>query len=260
MQELRRIDVFQDLSELELRPLSELFDEVSLPANHMIFRQGDFAEAFYVIREGGVVIFRDGGEHEPVQLLARLSSGDHFGEFGIYEELIYSASVRTSEPSRILQIGKQALLSVLLDHPTVALRLQPAAAARQHGSAQVSGLARRREVRTIIDKEVALALDDGTTMATRLLNLSRGGLCFRNVPPGWEVGRRVRFHVGLGTGMLQLGGKISWIRDETVGVIFTQRSQGHYMKIQWTLRQLVGQKREVLANKAAAPRLRAAGG
>ncbi len=253
VQKLRKIDIFRDLSDGELRALSELFEEVSLAANHLVFRQGDYAEAFYVIQQGTVVIFRDGGEDEPVQLLARLGPGDHFGEFGIYDELIRSASARTAEPSRILRIGKRELLGVLFEHPTVALRLQTAAA-RQHGSVQVSGLARRREVRTIIDKEVVLMLADGTSTKARLLNLSRGGLCLRGVPEAWEVGRRVRFHLGLGTGMLQLGGEVSWVRDDTVGVTFTQRSQGHNTKVQWALRQLVGQRQQALSEAAELPR------
>lgn len=253
LQELRKIDIFRDLSDGELRSLSELFEEVSFAANHLVFRQGDLAEAFYVVQEGAVVIFRDGGEEEPVLLLARLGPGDHFGEFGIYDELIRSASARTAEPSRILRIGKRALLGVLYEHPTVALHLQTAAA-RQQGSARVSGLARRREVRTIIDKEVVLMLADGTSTKVRLLNLSRGGLCLQGVPASWQVGRRVRFHVGLGTGMLELGGEVSWIREGAVGVLFTQRSQGHNTKIQWALRQLVGQRRRSLSESAERPR------
>lgn len=255
-QELRRIEIFRDLSDRELDPLLEFFDEISLPANHVIFRQGELAEAFYVIKEGGVVIFRDDGDREPVQLLARLGAGDHFGEFGIYDEFIRSASVRTSEPCQILRIGKQDLLTVLVEHPTVALRLQTAAA-HHHDTTQVSsptqasGLANRREVRTIIDREVVLMVEEGTSMKVRLLNLSRGGLCFRGVPAGWEVGRGVRFHLGLGTGMLQLSGEISWIRSDAVGVIFIQRSRGHYMKIQWALRQLVGQQRAALGQVAS---------
>lgn len=259
-QELRKIEIFRDLSDRELQPLCSLFNEVRLPANHVIFRQGELAEAFYVVHEGGVVIFRDDGENEPVQLLARLQAGDHFGEFGIYEELIRSASARTSTPSRILRISKQALLGVLVEHPTVALRLQTAAA-RRHDSTQISGLARRQEVRTIIEKDVVLTVEDGTSTTVRLVNLSRGGLCLRGVPESWAVTQHVRFHLGLGSGMLQLGGDVSWIRGEAVGVIFTQRSQGHNMKIQWALRQLVGQKSEVLVRQAAEePRLMAAGG
>lgn len=257
-QELRRIEIFRDLSDAELRRLSSLFEEESLPANHVVFRQGDDAEAFYVIKDGDVVIFRDEGDNEPVQLLARLGPGDHFGEFGIYNELIRSASARTSEPSHILTIGKKALLGVLLEHPTVALRLQTAAA-RHQGSAKIAGFARRREVRTIIDRDVVLTVEDGTAMKARLVNLSRGGMCLRGVAAHWDVGERVRFHIGLGNGMLQLGGLVSWIRDDLVGVSFTQRSQGHNVKIQWALRQMVDQKREAMAREIAEPRLRAAG-
>lgn len=240
--ELRKIEIFADLTDRELRGLAGLFEEAPLPANHVIFRQGDLAEAFYVIREGAVVIIRDGGDDEPVQLLARLGPGDHFGEFGIYDELVRTASARTAEPSRVLRLDKQALLGVLAEHPTVALRLRTAAG-RRPGTARPGaaplGLGRRREVRTLIGRDVALTLDDGTSRRARLVNLSRGGLCLAGVPEAWRAGQRVRFHLGLGSGVIQLDGEVAWIRDDAVGVAFTQRSQGHYMKIQWTLRQMV---------------------
>jgi len=200
-----------------------------------------------VIREGAVVIFRDGGDDEPVQLLARLGPGDHFGEFGIYDELVRTASARTAQASRILRLDKLALLGVLAEHPTVALRLQTVAGRRPvaapPGAARL-GLGRRREVRTLIGRDVALTLEDGTSQRARLVNLSRGGLCLSGAPAVWRAGQRVRFHLGLGSGMIQLDGEVAWRRDDAAGVAFPQRSQGHYMKIQWALRQMFRETRK----------------
>ncbi len=240
-QELRRIEIFRDLADDEFLQVAAYLEELNLPANHVVFRQGDEAEAFFVIRTGTVVVFRDGGKNEPVQLLARLGAGDHFGEFGTCDGRRRAASARTCEPTQILRLHKEALVHLLPHCPTLALGLQTA---RRQGHA-VPGLARRREVRTVVDKPVAVMLEDGTSVMTRLVDLSRGGLCLAGSPPSWQVGQWVKFHLNLGPGMLQLGGRVRWIRedDDSIGVTFMQRSQGHNMKIQWALRQLVGPKR-----------------
>ncbi len=249
-QELRRIEIFRDLADDEFHQVAACLEELNLPANHVVFRQGDEADAFFVIRTGTVVVFRDGGKDEPVQLLARLGAGDHFGEFGTCEGRRQAAAARTCEPTQILRLHREALHSLLPHCPTLALGLQ---LARRQGA--VPGFARRREVRTVVDKPVAVMLEDGTSVITRLVDLSRGGLSLAGSPPSWQVGQWVKFHLNLGPGMLQLGGRVRWIRedDDSVGVTFMQRSQGHNMKIQWALRQLVG---TTTRGEASAPRVR----
>ena len=249
-QELRRIEIFSNLADDELHQVSTYLEELNLPANHVVFRQGQKADAFLVIRTGTVVVFRDGGKNEPVQLLTRLGAGDHFGELGICEGRRQAASARTCEPTQVLRLHKDALAHLLPHCPTLALGLR---LARRHGNT-VPGFARRREVRTIVNKSVAIMLEDGTSMMTRLVDLSRGGLCLAGSPPSWQVGQWVKFHLNLGPGMLQLGGRVRWIRedDDSIGITFMQRSEGHNMKIQWALRQLLGTER----GEAPAPRFR----
>lgn len=245
--ELQRVDIFRDLASEDLRRLSKLFVEVGYPANHVVFDQGERAEAFYVVKSGGVMIFRD-VEGEPVEILARLGEGDHFGEFGIYDEIRRSAAARTTEASRILEIKRQDLLQVFTHQPTLALRLQ-SAAARRHATSTVPGLGRRREVRTRVNRQVVVMLPSGLSVLCRLVNLSRGGLCLKGVPSTWKVGREERFHLGIGSSLVELQARICWIRDETVGVSFVDRIPGHDMKIQWALRQLA----EPMAEAAASP-------
>ena len=233
----RRESFFGGFVSRERHFLARLFKEVSLPANHVVVRQGDVPEGFYLVEEGTVVVFRDGGEGDPVQLLTCLGPGDHFGELGLCAHRVGSASVRTSEPCRCLRLSRQTLCDVLPEHPTLGLRL-PTAGGRSR-AAGLSRFSHRREVRTRVDRPVGLMLADGTSTLTRLVDLSRGGLCLNGAPPDWETGRTVRFHLGLGSIILQLAGQVAWSRDDAVGVAFKERSQGHNMKIQWALRQLV---------------------
>ena len=151
-QELRRIEIFKNLTDDEFHKVAVYLEELNLPANHVVFRQGDKADAFFVIRTGTVVVFLDGGKNEPVQLLARLGAGDHFGEFGTCDGRRRAAAARTCEPTQVLRLHKDALVHLLPHCPTLALGLQTA---RRQGHS-VPGFARRREVRTVVDKTVAI--------------------------------------------------------------------------------------------------------
>src|ERR1700709_1875378 len=68
---LRQVSLFADLDEDQLGRLAGLASEVSYPANHILFREGDPVDSFYLVREGGVTVFRD-TKGKPIQLLARL--------------------------------------------------------------------------------------------------------------------------------------------------------------------------------------------
>jgi CRP-like cAMP-binding protein len=75
---LRRIHLFQDLTDEELLTLVASIEEQTRPEGESIFTQGDDAEQFYIIQRGAVRITRlDRGED---QELAQLSDADYFGE------------------------------------------------------------------------------------------------------------------------------------------------------------------------------------
>lgn len=242
--DLRRCDLFRDLTDHQLARIRGCFEPIEIPAGHLVFQEGDLAEDLYLVGTGTVMVFRD-AVGVPVQTLAHLRRGDFFGEMGLLCDIERSASVRATEPSRILKIHKQELFDVLDQHPDIKRRLQMTAAQRHSANmASTLELGRRREVRIRFRHRVTLELDDQETCSATLENLSLGGLCLRGAPESWEVARKVHFGLGLKVGMLPLAARVAWRRGDlsqgdTIGLSFQKMSSNHDKMIQMAIHLLL---------------------
>src|SRR5687767_8496157 len=74
---LRRIPLFADLEDGQLQRLEGMIREESSPAKRVIFREGDLVDAFYIVKEGLVTVYRE-EKGKPLQVLARLEEGGYF--------------------------------------------------------------------------------------------------------------------------------------------------------------------------------------
>lgn len=237
--ELGRTFLFRELDEPELDELAGLFTELEAEAEELIIDAREGAEAFFVVRSGRVVVFRD-LVGEPVQLLARLERGDFFGELGIFDHAKHSVSVRSSEAATLLRAERGDLLRFLTERPNIRLKLQMAALQR-HGAriAAALELGRRREVRMSLHRRVTLEPEGGPPAEVVLSNLSIGGLSLEPAPESWREGVEVRFTLHLPQGVLELAGQIAWRRSEAVGVAFIQTHPQHDLVIQMAIRTLL---------------------
>ena len=78
---LKKVPLLSELGGRELEEVGRLADEVDLPANHVLMRQGSSGSEFYVIVDGKVRIERDG------KAIATLGPGDFLGENNIANEV-----------------------------------------------------------------------------------------------------------------------------------------------------------------------------
>jgi CRP-like cAMP-binding protein len=236
---LRRVRPFIELDKDELHRLANAFSERLLPAGHHIYRIGDTPNAFYVVREGEVALYRD-KPGSPTQLQAHLGPGDFFGETGLFDDAAHTVSASTNVTSRILEIRRKTLLDFLDDHPEVALRLQMAAA-RRH-SQNVSDaleLGRRNEVRISLALEANLRLEGGAiNRRVKVENLSLGGVCLRDVPLAWDRHWTVRFTLLFEGLELPVIGRVAWRRGDAVGIAFTRTDSAHEDRVQAMMRRL----------------------
>ena len=237
--DLGRVELFRDLDRDELQRLADRFVEIEVESGRLILQQGQPSEEFYVLAEGALAVFRD-VIGSPVQLLARLHEGDFFGELGLFIEGQNVASVRASEPSRVLKISKQKLLRFLEDHPPIFHKLQMAAA-RRHSANMAAALemGRRREVRIRCRHQVLVKLEDGETHSVVIENLSLGGVCLSGFPEAWGLGDEVTFWLAIRENEIELRGRVAWVRDGSVGVAFVRRSPNHDMILQMATRLLL---------------------
>jgi putative methionine-R-sulfoxide reductase with GAF domain len=87
----------------------------------IIFREGDAADALYVIQSGKINVTKKATSGELV--IATLQSGEIFGEMALFDRLPRSATARASGNATILTIDKKKLFSTISRDPTLVFKL-----------------------------------------------------------------------------------------------------------------------------------------
>ncbi|MDP9193269.1 MAG: cyclic nucleotide-binding domain-containing protein [Acidobacteriota bacterium] len=98
--------------------LGELVDRAvvtSFGKDAVVFKQGDMAETFYLIRNGMVKISKKSGDKEVV--LSYLVAGNFFGEAALFSEAARTATVTTIFPSDLIKLSKRDFDNFLNAHP-----------------------------------------------------------------------------------------------------------------------------------------------
>jgi signal transduction histidine kinase len=118
---LRRLTLFADLPEADLRALYDKAEPLTLAAGDWLMREGELGDSLYVVLEGGIEITKRSGEQEVA--LALRGPGEVIGEMALLEQTPRSATGRAAQASRLLKIEKDAFRQVLSASPTAALAL-----------------------------------------------------------------------------------------------------------------------------------------
>lgn len=95
---LKSIPLFEGVSDDELDQIAPFANEVLVEEDRELVREGDFSYEFMVIEEGEAEVSR----HE--EHLADLGPGDFFGEIGLLEKTLRSATVRAKTPMRVVTL------------------------------------------------------------------------------------------------------------------------------------------------------------
>jgi CRP-like cAMP-binding protein len=99
---LRSVELLRSLDLYAIGALAEAAREEAFPAAHNIINEGEVADRFFIIRSGDVNVTRF-GEDGRAHRIAKLGSGDWFGEAGLLDATKRNANVRVG-PSRPAQV------------------------------------------------------------------------------------------------------------------------------------------------------------
>jgi CRP-like cAMP-binding protein len=101
--ELRNIGLFGALSDDVLEYLAKLLTVETPPAGATLFREGEDANAMFVVINGEVEVLKKSKRSVEARV-AVLGPGDWFGEMSIVDIQPRSATVRALAPSRLLRV------------------------------------------------------------------------------------------------------------------------------------------------------------
>jgi CRP-like cAMP-binding protein len=103
---LKRVPLFANLSDEELDRISENLASERVPAGHIIIRQGEPGDRFYIIDKGNVVVWQKGPDEIDERMVQRLGPGQYFGEIALVTDAPRNATVKATTPVYLLSLGK----------------------------------------------------------------------------------------------------------------------------------------------------------
>ncbi|MEA2080725.1 MAG: Crp/Fnr family transcriptional regulator [Pseudomonadota bacterium] len=139
-----KVPLFSGLSGPELTILGQHATLRTYPKNTLVINEGDEANALYVVISGQVKVFLSNEDGKEI-IVNMQGPCEHFGELALLDSTPRSASVMTSEKTKLAIVSKSEFQRMLAKHPGIALSL-------------IRDLTRR--VRVLSDNVKSLALLD----------------------------------------------------------------------------------------------------
>ena len=126
--QLRSVPLFASLSEEFIEYLRQNVELVSCNQGQIICKEGEDADAFYLIRSGAVRV----SQHMPGGEIVRtyLSRGDYFGEIGLLRSIKRTATCSALDAVDVVKMPAAEFNLMLEKFPDVRAQLEPVAAAR----------------------------------------------------------------------------------------------------------------------------------
>jgi SulP family sulfate permease len=112
--------LFADLTDEQLAEFAAFLEPVEVRTNRIIVKIGEPGDAMYLIHRGEVRVSQLVENRETI--LAKLETGDFFGEFCLFGDGKRSADVVADNDCLLLKLSREGFLTVLEQHPATAAR------------------------------------------------------------------------------------------------------------------------------------------
>lgn len=114
---LRKVPLFDGLSDRQLGQIARLADEVEAKAGHQLTRQGETGRELFIIVEGEAVVKPGRGR------TVRLARGDFFGEMSLLDGQPRSATVEAATDMQLLVVGQREFWTLLTSAPLITRKI-----------------------------------------------------------------------------------------------------------------------------------------
>jgi CRP-like cAMP-binding protein len=122
--QLKRVPLFADVPDESLAKIAPFTNVDEFVDGNVVIKEGSYSNHFYVIVEGNAKVEREG------EKIADLGPGDVFGEQGLLQKDVRSASVIATDDLRVIKIEHWELSRMRKSMPEVVEQLQQAAEER----------------------------------------------------------------------------------------------------------------------------------
>lgn len=119
---LRSCQLFTGLPPADLEQIAAVTVLKSLEKDEYLFHEGDSAVGFYIVQRGAVNVHRVNAAGKE-QIIHVFRTGDSFAEVALASATGYPADARVLEPSQVLLVQKDGILTLLKRQPELALRM-----------------------------------------------------------------------------------------------------------------------------------------
>jgi MFS family permease len=109
---LRSLPIFSPLSAPAIERILGDLEWQSFPAGHVLIREGDAGDRFYVVAEGRVLATREGAT------LSERGVGEPLGEIALLRDVPRTATVTAVTPIRLIAIERERFLEAVTGHAT----------------------------------------------------------------------------------------------------------------------------------------------
>ncbi|MCK5644347.1 MAG: cyclic nucleotide-binding domain-containing protein [Gammaproteobacteria bacterium] len=114
--------MFPGMSEEDLAELTGVAELHTYPADAMLCQEGQIENTFYAIVSGQVEVIKQ-LDDETQQVINRPGSGNFVGEIALVQEGPRTATVRTTEPTTVLEIDHSSFVDMLHRSAPMAVRI-----------------------------------------------------------------------------------------------------------------------------------------
>jgi CRP/FNR family transcriptional regulator len=156
---LMKVGLLRDLSQAQVQEVCDWFREDVYPAEEVIFREGDEATRFLVVREGQVKIVKYGaaGRESVIEVI---SPGEIFGGTATLMRW-QPATAQALSAATVLSLPLEQYKTLLIRYPVVSVRVIETLGERLLGVIQMRALAAARVERRIAHILLKLAAKTG---------------------------------------------------------------------------------------------------
>lgn len=162
---VRRINILRGLNPLMVERLIAPATVLSMREGETVFRQGDPADAFFIVIEGWVKLYRItlSGEEAVISLFTK---GDSFAEAVAFTGQVYPATAEAVSKARIVRIPGSHVVKCIRTVPDIALAMIASVSQHLHNLVyQVEQLKAQTGVQRVAEFLVSLAgVDHGSCM------------------------------------------------------------------------------------------------